>query len=207
MANVDDDTRGLERRPRVISAPAPQQKASRSDIFLFYFYFFPLLPPNRKRDQPEVVHPEGPAAFVRRRLLPIHRLADDAALQQSGGVDRLLQAGLCVPLTGASSSPVPHTHTHAQTAIFSTHSRIPFARSQWITCCPTVQTRRQFLPSSFSFHLACPHIKRHIHADALWIISQEEKESQLVIFEWPCKISLVHRSLGLRETVTGGAFG
>lgn len=66
-----------------------------------------------------------------------------------------------------------HTHTRArvhtptQTAIFSTHSRIPFARSQWITCCPTVWTHRQFLPSStspipFSFVLPL-HIKPHIY--------------------------------------------
>lgn len=40
-----------------------------------------------------------------------------------------------------------HTHTHSQTAIFSMHSQIPFARSQWITCCPMVPAHKSFFPS------------------------------------------------------------
>lgn len=100
---------------------------------MLFFNFSPL---HRKGDQPEVVHSEGPAAFVRRRLLPIHRLADDAALQQSGGVDRLLQAGLCVPLTGASS-PVSLTHTHTPTLAHTrTDSYILHAQSDPICTQP-----------------------------------------------------------------------
>lgn len=101
--------------------------------------------PHRKGDQPQIIHPERPAAIISGQLLPIHRLSDHTTLQQSGGVDHLLQACVSVPLTGVFST---HTQTHTQTAIFFTHSQIPFAHSQWITCCPTVSMHKQFFPSS-----------------------------------------------------------
>lgn len=84
---------------------------------------------NRKGDQPPAVRPEGSAAIVRGQLLPIHRLFDHSPLQQGGGVDRLLQAGVSVPLTGAFS-PV----THAYTAGFSTQEH-PI-------CAPAAKLRR-----------------------------------------------------------------
>lgn len=98
----------------------------------------------RKRDQPPVVYPEGSAAVVRWWLLPIHRFSDHTALQQGCGMDHLLQARVSVPHTGVLSL---NTHTHSQTAIFSMHSQIPFARSQWITCCPMVPAHKSFFPS------------------------------------------------------------
>lgn len=75
----------------------------------------------RKRDQPEVICPEGSAAIVHWWLLPIHRFFDNAALQQSSGMDHLLQAGVSVPLPGVWSLNT-HTHTHTQTAIFPMQS-------------------------------------------------------------------------------------
>lgn len=99
----------------------------------------------RKRDQPQVICPEGSAAIVHWWLLPIHRFFDNAALQQGSGMDHLLQAGVSVPLSGVWSLNT-HIHTHTQTAIFSMHSQIPFTRSQWITCCPMVPAHKQVFP-------------------------------------------------------------
>ena len=104
----------------------------------------------RKRDQSQVVYPEGPAAVVSWWLLPIHRFSDHTTLQQGSGMDHLLQACVSVPLTGVLSlntHTYTHTHTHSQTAIFSMHAQIPFARSQWITCCAVVPAHKPFFPS------------------------------------------------------------
>ena len=93
---------------------------------------------SRKRDQPQVVHPQRSAPIISWQLLPIHRLSDHTTLQQGGGVDHLLQACVSVPFTGVFS---PHTHTHTK--------QYP-ARSHWITCCPTVLMQKKFFSSSAS---------------------------------------------------------
>lgn len=127
--------------------------SARSDMLYSAVHWQVLISLHRKGDLPQVVRLEGSAAIVGGQLLQIHRLSDHSALQQGSGVDHLLQACVSVPLTGASSSHTracTHTHTLVHTALFSTHSQIPFAHSQWIACCPTVSVHKQFFPSSAS---------------------------------------------------------
>lgn len=51
-----------------------------------------------------------------------------------------------------------HTRARSQTAIFFTHSQIPFAHSQWITRCPTVSAHKQFFSLILSFFFSLPSL-------------------------------------------------
>lgn len=101
----------------------------------------------RKRDQPQVICPEGSAAILRWWLLPIHRFFDNAALQQSSGMDHLLQAGVSVPLSGVWSL---NTHTHTQTPrqlYFPCTVRAHFHAVSGSLAVPWCQHTSRFFPS------------------------------------------------------------
>ncbi len=65
----------------------------------------------RKRDHPGTICAEGPDAILAGKLLSLHRLSNNSALQQGGGVDHLQQTYLCVLQTGEKHSRLSH-HAH-----------------------------------------------------------------------------------------------
>lgn len=99
----------------------------------------------RKRDQPQVIRPEGSAAILRWWLLPIHRFFDNAALQQSSGMDHLLQAGVSVPLSGVWSLNT-HTHRHPDSYIFHAQSDPISTQSVDHLLSPGASTQAGFSP-------------------------------------------------------------
>lgn len=95
-------------------------KCARSDLFVaapdcclsfLHINQYRCLAQPRKRDQPQVIYPEGSAAIVSWWVLPIYRFSDHTTLQQGSGMDHLLQACVSVPLTGVLSL---NTHTSRQ---------------------------------------------------------------------------------------------
>lgn len=149
----------------MISARAPRQKAGRSDIF---FFFFPSRRPTEKETNLR--------SFILRDLLPssvdgYYRYTGSLTTPPCSKVVEWIVFSRPVYVSHSQVRPrllsLTHTHTHTLRQLYSPRtvgSHLHAASGS--LAAPQCGRAGNFFPLPPP-HLPCPHIKRHIYADAL----------------------------------------